>query len=143
MPASLQHSLAAVMRAAEHAPVRTTPSNNLSQPGGAQACSYEENAFRRPTSAGSAWRREEQHRGRAAGSSRADAEHRLVARERELRALAAEKDVLAQQARAAWALLDERSAAAHELEAVKQQQLDENNRLRATLEEWSHRNARC
>ncbi|CAK0761003.1 hypothetical protein CVIRNUC_002819 [Coccomyxa viridis] len=86
--------------------------------------------------------RHEQHRGRAAGSSRADAEHRLVARERELRALAAEKDVLAQQARAAWALLDERSAAAHELEAVKQQQLDENNRLRATLEEWSHRNAR-
>ena len=51
--------------------------------------------------------------------------------------------MLAQQARAAWALLDERSAAAHELEVVKQQQLDENNRLRATLEEWSHRNARC
>ena len=57
--------------------------------------------------------------------------------------MAAEQDGLAQQARAAWALLDERSAAAHELEAVKQQQLDENNRLRATLEEWSHRNARC
>ncbi len=39
-----------------------------------------------------------------------------MAREKELRALAAEKDVLSQQARAAWALLDERSAAAHELE---------------------------
>lgn len=52
------------------------------------------------------------------GSSQADAEHRLVAREKELRALAAEKDVLAQQARAAWALLDERSAAAHELEVL-------------------------
>ena len=47
---------------------------------------------------------------------RADLEHRLGARERELRALAAEKDVLAEQARAAWALLDERSAAAHEVE---------------------------
>jgi hypothetical protein len=48
---------------------------------------------------------------------RADLEHRLGARERELRALAAEKEALAEQARAAWALLDERSAAAHELEA--------------------------
>lgn len=47
---------------------------------------------------------------------RTDLEHRLAARERELRALAAEKDVLAQQARAAWSLLDERTAAAHELE---------------------------
>lgn len=27
-------------------------------------------------------------------------------------------------------------------QVVKQQQMDENNRLRATLEEWSHRNAR-
>ncbi|EIE24608.1 hypothetical protein COCSUDRAFT_62040 [Coccomyxa subellipsoidea C-169] len=73
---------------------------------------------------------------------RTDLEHRLAARERELRALAAEKDVLSQQARAAWSLLDERTAAAHELEVVKQQQMDENARLRATLEEWSHRNAR-
>jgi hypothetical protein len=48
--------------------------------------------------------------------ARMDWEHRLAARERELRALAAEKDVLAQQARAAWNLLDERTAAAHELE---------------------------
>ncbi len=47
---------------------------------------------------------------------RTDLEHRLAARERELRALAAEKDVLSQQARAAWSLLDERTAAAHELE---------------------------
>jgi hypothetical protein len=47
---------------------------------------------------------------------RMDLEHRLAARERELRALAAEKDVLSQQARAAWSLLDERTAAAHELE---------------------------
>ncbi|CAL8467623.1 g7161 [Coccomyxa elongata] len=73
---------------------------------------------------------------------RTDLEHRLAARERELRALAAEKDVLSQQARAAWSLLDERTAAAHELEVLKQQQMDENARLRATLEEWSHRNAR-
>lgn len=49
---------------------------------------------------------------------RTDLEHRLAARERELRALAAEKDVLSQQARAAWSLLDERTAAAHELEVV-------------------------
>ena len=41
--------------------------------------------------------REEDHRGGLVGSSQADAEHRLVAREKELRALAAEKDVLAQQ----------------------------------------------
>ena len=27
-------------------------------------------------------------------------------------------------------------------QVVKQQQMDENNRLRATLEEWSHRNAK-
>ena len=60
--------------------------------------------------------REEEHRGGLVGSTQADLEHRLVAREKELRALAAEKDVLSQQARAAWALLDERSAAAHELE---------------------------
>lgn len=51
--------------------------------------------------------------------ARTDWEHRLAARERELRALAAEKDVLAQQARAAWSLLDERTAAAHELEVIK------------------------
>ena len=51
-------------------------------------------------------------------STQADLEARLVAREKELRALAAEKGVLSQQARAAWALLDERSAAAHELEVA-------------------------
>ena len=62
--------------------------------------------------------REEEHRGGLVGSTQADLEHRLVAREKELRALAAEKDVLSQQARAAWALLDERSAAAHELEVA-------------------------
>ena len=49
---------------------------------------------------------------------RTDLEHRLAARERELRAIAAEKDVLSQQARAAWSLLDERTAAAHELEVT-------------------------
>ena len=65
---------------------------------------------------GACGRREEEHRGGLVGSTQADLEHRLVAREKELRALAAEKDVLSQQARAAWALLDERSAAAHELE---------------------------
>ena len=87
-----------------------------------------------------------------------------------LRALAAESDALQAQARAAWQSLDERSAAAHELEvwprSVLQgllqpqpafstptqkrvprqvrvrQQGEENGRLRATLEEWSHRNAR-
>ena len=30
----------------------------------------------------------------------------------------------------------------HGLQLMKQQQMDENNRLRATLEEWSHRNAK-
>lgn len=112
-----------------------------------------------------------------------------------MRALAAESDALQAQARAAWQSLDERSAAAHELEARApavcrpalaaqvrpgvsapteraragswrrrvpyptqpypdpnptlhwrqvrvRQQGEENGRLRATLEEWSHRNAR-
>lgn len=63
--------------------------------------------------------REEEGVSAGADVARTDWEHRLAARERELRALAAEKDVLAQQARAAWSLLDERTAAAHELEVIK------------------------
>ncbi len=62
--------------------------------------------------------RDEDDRVGGVDGAQADLEARLVAREKELRALAAEKGVLSQQARAAWALLDERSAAAHELEVA-------------------------
>ncbi|KAK9809676.1 hypothetical protein WJX73_003336 [Symbiochloris irregularis] len=72
--------------------------------------------------------------------SRADSDHRAAAREAEFRALRAEKEALSQQNRHTWALLEERTNEAHQLTAVKQQHAEENSRLRATLEEWSHRN---
>ncbi|KAK9816739.1 hypothetical protein WJX72_004435 [[Myrmecia] bisecta] len=77
-----------------------------------------------------------------AGAPRVDVEHRLAQREQELRALGAEKEALLKENRATWLLLDERDAEIHRLQANRQQHVEENSRLRGTLEEWSHRNAK-
>ena len=71
-----------------------------------------------------------------------DAEHLLAAGEQRLRALRAEADTLKRESEAAWRQVTEKLEEIHRLKDLLEGQRRENDRLRATLEEWSRRNAK-
>ena len=71
-----------------------------------------------------------------------DAEHLLAAGEQRLRALRAEADTLKRESEAAWRQMDEKMEEIQRLKDLLDGQRRENDRLRATLEEWSRRNAK-
>jgi hypothetical protein len=63
----------------------------------------------------------------------ADVQNLLQAREQQLRALMVEQAGLQKQQSIAWKMLDEKEAENNRLQINRQQHMDENNRLRATL----------
>eukprot|EP00803_Ostreobium_quekettii_P001944 evm.model.scf_2381.3 EVM.evm.TU.scf_2381.3 scf_2381:22648-24275(+) len=73
---------------------------------------------------------------------RDDAEHLLAAGEQRQRALRAETDTLKRENESAWKLMAEKVEEIHRLKDLLEGQRKENVRLRATLEEWSRRNAK-
>lgn len=71
--------------------------------------------------------------------SRADLEHRIQAKEQELRSLAAERSRLAGQVQQQTQLLSEKEAQLANAQSLQDAQWQENARLRAMLDEWSAR----
>ncbi|GMH41194.1 hypothetical protein BSKO_09104 [Bryopsis sp. KO-2023] len=71
-----------------------------------------------------------------------DAEHLLVAGEQLMRALRAEAETLKKESDCAAKLVNEKMEEIHRLQELLVGQNKENNRLRATLAEWSKRNAK-
>jgi chromosome segregation ATPase len=71
-----------------------------------------------------------------------DLVHLLAAREQELRAIAAERDQLQAEVRLARGFISERDADILRVRAINDQYVEENERLRAMLDEWSSRTAK-
>lgn len=68
-----------------------------------------------------------------------DLVHMLAAREQELRAITAERDQLQVEVRLARGLISERDADILQVRAINDQYIEENDRVRAMLDEWSTR----
>ncbi|GKV24742.1 hypothetical protein SLEP1_g34318 [Rubroshorea leprosula] len=71
-----------------------------------------------------------------------DLAHLLAARDQELRTLSAEMDQLQSELRLARSLIAERDAEVHRVHSTNNQYVEENERLRAILGEWSTRAAK-
>lgn len=71
-----------------------------------------------------------------------DLVHLLASREQELRAITAERDQLQAEARLARCLIGERDADILQVRAMNDQYVEENDRVRAMLNEWSSRMAK-
>jgi len=71
-----------------------------------------------------------------------DLVHLLAAREQELRAIAAERDQLQAEVRLARGFISERDADILRVRAINDQYVEENERLRAMLDEWSSHTAK-
>ncbi len=70
------------------------------------------------------------------------AERRLRAQEQEVRALHTDREALAGELRAAQRLLGEREGELERFQGTHEQHLEENQRLRSIIQEWSLRNAK-
>ena len=70
------------------------------------------------------------------------AERRLRAQEQEVRALHTEREALAGELRAAQRHLGEREGELERFQGTHEQHLEENQRLRSIIQEWSLRNAK-
>lgn len=71
-----------------------------------------------------------------------DLVHLLSAREQELRAITAERDQLQAEVRLARGLIGERDADILQVRSINDQYVEENDRVRAMLNEWSSRTAK-
>ncbi|KAG0557705.1 hypothetical protein M758_11G146400 [Ceratodon purpureus] len=71
-----------------------------------------------------------------------DLVHLLAAREQELRAITAERDQLQAEVRLARGLIAERDADILQVRSINDQYVEENDRVRAMLNEWSSRTAK-
>mmetsp|Transcript_16526 Transcript_16526/g.46126 ORF Transcript_16526/g.46126 Transcript_16526/m.46126 type:complete len:128 (+) Transcript_16526:469-852(+) len=77
-----------------------------------------------------------------AQAAQADVQNLLASREQQMRALMVEQQSLQKQLSIAWKMLDEKDTEVQRLQMNRQQHMEENARLRATLKEWSQRNVR-
>ncbi|KAI5055592.1 hypothetical protein GOP47_0029572 [Adiantum capillus-veneris] len=76
------------------------------------------------------------------GAPQVDVVHILAAREQELRAMTAERDQLQSELRLARGLIAEREANVIHIRATNDRFVEENERLRSMLGEWSSRTAK-
>ncbi|KAI5071516.1 hypothetical protein GOP47_0013767 [Adiantum capillus-veneris] len=76
------------------------------------------------------------------GAPQVDVVHILAAREQELRAMTAERDQLQSELRLARGLIAEREASVIQIRATNDRFVEENERLRSMLGEWSSRTAK-
>jgi t-SNARE complex subunit (syntaxin) len=68
--------------------------------------------------------------------------HLLATREQEIRAIAAERDFLQDEVRVARGVTWEKDSDMQSVRSVNDQHVEENERLRAELDEWSSRTAK-
>ncbi|CAM6086825.1 unnamed protein product [Calypogeia fissa] len=71
-----------------------------------------------------------------------DVVHLLSAREQELRAVTAERDQLLADIRLSRSVIGERDADIKQVQAINHQYIEENQRVRSMLDEWSSRTAK-
>eukprot|EP00250_Pteridium_aquilinum_P001481 c11672_g1_i1 orf=511-1602(-) len=76
------------------------------------------------------------------GAPQVDVAHILAAREQELRAMTAERDQLQSELRLARGLIAERESSVIQIRATSDRFVEENERLRSMLGEWSSRTAK-
>ncbi|CAM6013894.1 unnamed protein product [Sphagnum balticum] len=71
-----------------------------------------------------------------------DLVHLLASREQEIRAIAAERDFLQDEVRVARGVIWEKDSDMQSIRSVNDEHVEENERLRAELDEWSSRTAK-
>lgn len=76
------------------------------------------------------------------GAPQVDVAHILAAREQELRAMTAERDQLQSELRLARGLIADRDSSVVQIRATNDRFVEENERLRSMLGEWSSRTAK-